>query len=140
MADAVKHITRVHQLDFIGLFFQAKVKNRLFVKLDSRYADYFPEYYNYFGRALRLLKSMYGMHSSEKLFAGELIEWLLEAGLIRYHCQMFIYYKYAPGGTKIVVLSCVYDCVYLYTSEAFGKWFLDALGKIFRVKLLGYAH
>ena len=35
-----------------------------------------------------------------KLFADELIEWLLEAGFIRYQCQMSIYYKYAPDGLK----------------------------------------
>ena len=32
------------------------------------------------------------------------------------------------------------DCVYWYTSEALGKWFLDTLGKIFHVNFLGYAH
>ena len=60
---------------------QAKVKNRVFFELDIRYTDYFPEYAKYFGRALRLLKSMYGMTNSGKLFADELIEWLLEAAL-----------------------------------------------------------
>ena len=69
MAYAVNHKARVHQLDFIGAFFQEKIKNRAFVKLDSRYADYFPEYPNNFGRALRLLKYMYGMVNSRKLFA-----------------------------------------------------------------------
>ena len=44
LADAEKHKERFHQLDFIGAFLQAKVKNRVFVKLDMRYADYFPEY------------------------------------------------------------------------------------------------
>ena len=39
---AVKHKARVHQLYFIGEFLQGKFKNRVFVKLDSRYADYFP--------------------------------------------------------------------------------------------------
>ena len=70
--------SRLHQLDFIGEFLQAKVKNRVLVKLDSRYADYFPEYSKYYGRALRLLKSMYGTTNSGKLFAYELTEWLLE--------------------------------------------------------------
>ena len=42
LADAEKHKARVRQLDFIGTFLQAKVKNRVFVKLDMRYADYFP--------------------------------------------------------------------------------------------------
>ena len=59
---------------------RAKVKNRVFVKLDIRYTDYLPEYAQYFGRALRLLKSMYGMTNYGKLFAVELTEWLLEIG------------------------------------------------------------
>ena len=42
LADAAKHKARVHQIDFIGAFLQAKVKNRVFVKLEMRYADYFP--------------------------------------------------------------------------------------------------
>ena len=63
LADATKHKARVHQLDFIGAFLQAKVKSKVFVKLDSRYADYFPEYSNYSGIVLRLLKSMYGMNN-----------------------------------------------------------------------------
>ena len=58
LSDASKHKSRVNQLDFIGEFLQSKVKNRVFVKLDIRYTDYFPEYAQYFGRALMLLKSI----------------------------------------------------------------------------------
>ena len=39
LVDATKHKAIFHQLYFIGALFQAKVKNRLFVKLDSRYID-----------------------------------------------------------------------------------------------------
>ena len=74
LAYAGKHKARVHQLDFIGAFLQAKVKNRVFVQLDMRYADYFPKYAQYFLRALKLLKSMYGMTNSGKLFADDLTE------------------------------------------------------------------
>ena len=56
LAYAAKHKARVHQLYFIGAFLQAKLNNRVFVKLDIRYTDYFPEYAQYFGRALILLK------------------------------------------------------------------------------------
>ena len=42
LVDDIKHKARLHQLDFIGLLLQGKVKNKVFVKLDSRYADYFP--------------------------------------------------------------------------------------------------
>ena len=39
LEDYVKHKERLHQLDFIGALLQAKVKNRIFMKLYSRYAD-----------------------------------------------------------------------------------------------------
>ena len=71
LADATKHKVRDQKLDFIVAFFQEKLKNRVFVKLDIRYTDYFPEYANYFLRSLRLLKSMYVMTNSEDLFADE---------------------------------------------------------------------
>ena len=37
LAYATKHKARVHQLYFIVALLQAKAKNRVFVKLDSRY-------------------------------------------------------------------------------------------------------
>ena len=80
------------------------------------------------------------MTKSGKLFFDELTEWLLEAGFSKYQCHMSIYYKYAPDGSNIVVLSYVDDFLYWYTYEALGKWFVDTLGKIFHVKFLGYAH
>ena len=42
LADATKQKARVHQLDFIESFLQAKVKNIVFVNFDSRYTYYFP--------------------------------------------------------------------------------------------------
>ena len=140
MEDAVKHKARVHQLYFIGAFLQAKVKNRVFLKLDSRYVDYFPEYLSYFGRALRLFKSMYGMTNYGKLFSGEFTYLLIEAGFIQYQCQISIYYKYAPYVTKIIVLSYVDDCVYWYTYEFLVKLFVDTLGEIFHLNFLGFSH
>ena len=72
LADANKQKAIVHQLYFIWAFLQSKVKNRVFVKLDSRYIYYSPEYSDYFGILLKLLNSMYGMNNYEKLFADEL--------------------------------------------------------------------
>ena len=106
---------------------QAKVKKIFFVKLEIRYTDYFTEYAQYFGRALIFLGYVYGMTNSGKLFDDELTEWLLEAGFIQSQCQMSIYYKYAPDGSKIVVLSYVDDCVYCYKNEDIWKLFVDTL-------------
>ena len=72
LADTTKHKARVHQLYFIGALLQAKVKNRVSVKLDSIYTYNFPEYSKYFGRDLILLKYMYGMTNCGKLFSYEL--------------------------------------------------------------------
>ena len=91
LADAAKHKTRVHQLDCIGAFLQANVKNRVFVKLDMRYAAYFPEYSQYFGRPLKLLKSMYGMTNSGKLFVDELTEWLKKEGFIKSQSDVYLF-------------------------------------------------
>ena len=76
------------------------------------------------------------MTNSGNLSPGELTEWLLEAGFIQSQLRISIYYNYAPDGTKIVVLYYVDDCVYWYTSESIGKWFVDAAENIFHVKLL----
>ena len=131
LADVAKHKARAHQLYFIGAFLRAQVNNRVFVKLDMRYTYYFPEYEKYFGRSLRLLKSMYVMINYRKFFYDELIECLLEAGFIQSQCQMSIYYKYAPYGSKNSVLSYVDDCVYWYKNEGIVKCFVDNLGKRF---------
>ena len=53
---------------------------------------------------------------------------------------MSVHYKYTPDETKIIVLSYVDNCVYWYTFEALGKWFLDTLIKRFHVKFLGFSH
>ena len=111
------------------------------MKLDSRYGEYFPEYANYFGGPLRLNKPMYGMTNPVKLFADELTNWLInESGFNQSKYQISLYYKYAPYESRLVVLSYVYDSVNCYTPEELGKWFVDTLGKIFHVNLLGYTH
>ena len=46
LADTAKHKKIVHQLDLIGSSLKEKVKNRVFLKLDSRYKYYLPEYSN----------------------------------------------------------------------------------------------
>ena len=89
---------------------------------------------------MRLLKYLYGITISGKLFANELIDCLLKSGFIQYQHQMFIYYNYAPDGTKIVVSYYVDECVYFYTYESLVKWFMETIGKRFHVNFLGYVH
>ena len=61
---------------------------------------------------------MYGMPNSGKLFSGELTNWMIDvSGLKQSKFQMPIYYKYAPYGYNLVVLSYLYDFVFWYSSE-----------------------
>ena len=86
-------------------------------------------------------KYMCGMINSRNLVSDKLTNWLIdEAGFKNPQCKMSVYYKYAPDGSKLVVLSYVDDCIYWYTSEELGKWFVDTLGNIFHVNLLVYSH
>ena len=84
---------------------------------------------------------MYGMTNSGKVFSDELTNSLIyEAGFNQYKYKISIYCKYAPDGFKLVVLSYVDGCVYLYTSEEPGKRFLDTLRNRFHVNFLVYAN
>ena len=74
------------------------------MKLDSRYVDYSTVYSIYFGRALILLKYIYGTTNYGKLFDDKLSKWFIEAGSIQYQSQMSICYKYAKDETKILFL------------------------------------
>ena len=82
------------------------------MKLDSRYADYFPEYLNCFGRALILLKSIYGMPNYGKLFADELTEWLLEAFLFDFNVICLSIISMHQMGKNLFVLSYVDEFIY----------------------------
>ena len=78
LANSSRYKEIVHRLNLIGTFLQANSKHRVFVKLDSRYGEYFPEYAKYFGISSRLKKSMYGMNNYGKLFDDELTNWLMD--------------------------------------------------------------
>jgi hypothetical protein len=54
----------------------------LFVSLDKNYAPYFSKYSEYFGRALRLVKGIYGLTISGKLWAIEFLQWLISQDFI----------------------------------------------------------
>ena len=44
LADTSNHKARLYQLDLIGTFLKAYVKHKVFVKLNSMYGEYSPEY------------------------------------------------------------------------------------------------
>ena len=81
------------------------------------------------------------MNNSVKLFADDLNNWMVYiAGFKQSQYQISIYYKYSTYVSKLVVLSYVDTCVFWYTYEEPGKWFVDTLGKRLHVIFQGYEH
>ena len=81
------------------------------------------------------------MNDTEKRFADELTNWLMNVvGFKESQFKMSIHYKFAKYGSKLVALNYVDDCVFWYTSEELGKWFMDTPGKRFHINFLGYEH
>ena len=72
---------------------------------------------------------MYGITNYGNIFADELTNQMIdEKGFKQSQCQICVYCKCAPYGSTLVVLYYVDDCVYWYTYEELGKWFVDTLG------------
>ena len=137
LADVSKHKTRVQQLYFIGAFLHFNVKHIFFVMFDKRCREHFPYYYNYFGRSLILMNSMYGMTISGKIFVDDITNCLIYVSDFKQpQCQMFMYYNYEPYDSKLLLLSYIYDRTFWYTYEELVKWFVDTLGKRFYVNFL----
>ena len=58
------------------------------------------------------------MNNIVKVFFDELTNWMIEEGGFNpSKCQMSIYFKNAPDGSKLVVLYYVYECADCYTYE-----------------------
>ena len=58
------------------------------------------------------------MNNYGNVFAYEITNWTIdESDFKQPQCQIYIYYNYTPYRSKLVVLSYVDECVYLYTSE-----------------------
>ena len=84
---------------------------------------------------------MCGMNNSRKIFSDELNNWLVDVvDLKQSQFQMYIYHKFTPYGSELVVLSYVDDFVFWYTYEELGKWFLGKLGKSLYVSFLVYSY
>ena len=67
------------------------------------------------------------------------IGWLMKQASNNLNARcLYIISMHQMGGN--VVISYVDDCVYCYTSESLGKWFVDTLGKRFHFKFLVFAH
>jgi len=131
---------RVKQGDFVGAYLQAKARNRIFVKLDPRYKEYFPDLAKWFGVPLRLKKCMYGVTFSGKFWSLELSDWFKSEGFIRSTADTTYHIKYFDDGSWVRVISYVDDVLYFGSNDKAEKQFEEAVAKKFRIDLNGQAH
>ena len=144
LAQVAKCGSHVFQLDFIGAFLQAPVRDRVFVKLDQNLVKIMPEYGQYFGRPLRLLKSMYGQTLSGKWWFLELEMWLLseEGGFYQSECDQALFMRKESDGSITTFLTYVDDGLYFNSrnDKNILKNFEKQISKKFKVTFQGHAH
>jgi hypothetical protein len=140
LAGAARNKCRVYQLDFIGAFLQANVRGRIFLSLPEVYGAIWPEFKDYCGRPLRLVKSMYGMTYSGKYWYLDLKEWLLEEGFIQSRASPCFFCKIFPGGYFIKIIIYVDDKLFFGNNEIMLTELKEKISKRFDVEFLGQAH
>ena len=143
VAQAVKHNRPINQLDFIGAFCQALIKDRLFLALPKEYACLLPpEYAEYFDKPQLLSKSIYGLNIAAKAWNEDLTEWLTSNSEIKFtasevDASLFVHRN---GDAFIYLIIYVDDCLYFGSSNEIEEEFAKALSKRFKLETQGWSH
>ena len=137
---AAYFMCRVFQLDFIGAFLQAEARNRVFTILPKEWAEEFPDLAEWFGRPLRLLKSLYGQVDASKNWDDDLSDWLINNfGFERCPGAGSIYIYHKPPHF-IFLLNAVDDQLYFSNSDELRTTFEQGLKERFEIEFLHQAH
>ena len=121
------------------------MRDRVFVELDKDLITIMPEYGHYFGRPLRLLKSMYGQTLSGKWWFLELESWLLsESGgrFVQSECDQALFIRKEPDGSFTKILTYVDDGLYFNSgnNQDILRTFEKEIGKKFKLTFQGHAY
>jgi hypothetical protein len=76
MIDAARHKSRIFQLDTIRAFMYTIMRSRVCTPLPKTYGEVLPEFREYCGKLVMLIKTMYGMKPSGKYVYEEFKDWL----------------------------------------------------------------
>ena len=139
VASAAQEGKEIKQVDFVAAFIQAKVRERVFVRLSEDLAAACPEYVQWLGRPLRLEKGLYGLTLCGKYWHIELLEYLLEIGFKQSKVDPSLMIKRDENGNYIKLINYVDDMLYYGSSDETEKQFVKDLRKRFNVTDLGTA-
>ncbi len=96
---------------------QANVRGTNFVSLPKVYGDIWPEFKDYCGRPLRLVKSIYEMTYSGKYWYLDLKEWIQEEGFTQSRASPCFFCKVYPDGSYVKLIVYVDDKLSMETME-----------------------
>ena len=133
VASAAQEGKEIKQADFIAAFIQAKVRERVFVRLSEDLAAACPEYVQWLGRPLRLEKGLYGLTLCGKYWHIELLEYLLEIGFKQSKVDPSLMIKRDKDGNYIKLINYVDDMLYYGSSDEMEKQFVKDLRNRFNV-------
>ena len=94
---------------------QAKVCSRVFIQMPSVYGELFPEFKEYCGVPLKLIKSMYGMTLSGKWWYQELQEYLISNQFDQSTIVRCLFCKVYLDGSVVSLLEYVDNMLYYGT-------------------------
>ena len=130
---------RIFQLDFVGAFLQSPTQHETYTILPKEWAEVMPEFAEYMGKPMMLVKALYGDITANKCWDDELSAWLVSYGFKRCLAAQSIFIL-TEGQDKLVIVNAVDDQLYFSTSDDMRKRFEEAIAKHFDVDLLGQAH
>ena len=139
LANATKYKCRIKQLDFVGAYLQAKMQSDVWICIPKYYATLFSEYKEYFGRPIKLEKSMYGQTVSGKNWYEELHEFLISKGFMASPNCPSMYTRRNEDGSLMKLLNYVDDMLYFCSNDKELEDFESELSQRFRLELKGQA-
>ena len=142
VAQAVKHNRPINQLDFIGAFCQALVKDCQLLQLPKEYSHLLPpEYVECFDKPQLLSKSIYALNIAAKAWEEDLTEWFTLNSVIKFtvsevDASLFVY---RHGNDFIYLIIYNDDCLYFGSSNDFEDKFTKGLSKCFKLETQGWS-
>ena len=142
VADAARCGVPIFQLDFIGAFMQAPMRARAFVEFPKELVKICPKYAQYYGRPLRLLKSMYGQTFAGKWWWLELEEFLIKCNFRQSECDQALFVRKEEDGSYTKILTYVDDSIYYNSknNDQILQQFQKKLSDKFKLQFQGHAH
>ena len=143
LANTASHCAIVWQLDVVGAFSQATMKQVTYIKLSEFLSEIYPEYSAWFGRPLRLIKSMYGISFCGKWCFLEMMEYFTDKLILcQASCDQALFVKLEDDKALTIFLVYIDDSVYFNTDNyaKYLKAFESNMQARFKVDFQGHAH